>query len=107
MSDTSAFLRLLAHLDADTVTEVLLARLLPQGSAPQLALTCRQLRSLCQRGCLALDFSNMPSTVSSSTILQHTEGLHTRFPSCETVKLSVADRDSCGVAACLLPSLAQ
>jgi hypothetical protein len=88
-SSQSALLQCLSQLDCDTWAEALLPKLIDNGSAGNVALTCAQLRSLCHGSRQQLNLRSLHSHADPSHVLDWTAGLADRFPNCSCVKLLV------------------
>jgi hypothetical protein len=88
----SPLLQCLEKLDDDVWAQVFLPKLQQQGSAGAVALSCTQLRRLCQHSIDTLNLVDMPSSSTSTQQLAcHAAAAATNFPNCMTVYLSAHD----------------
>jgi hypothetical protein len=95
MSHTSdsPLLRCLAQLNDDVWEDILLPKLLADGSAPAAALTCSRLRQLCQRSRQQLKLTSLDSA-DTATVRRWTEQLPQRFPACSSVVMRLCEIES-------------
>jgi hypothetical protein len=84
----SALLTCLEQLNDDVWTELLLPKLLADGSAPAAALTCSRLRQLCQRSRQQLKLTLLDNT-DTATVRRWTEQLPQGFPACTSVVMKL------------------
>jgi hypothetical protein len=102
----SELLRCLSRLDVDTWAQALLPKLISQGSARDVALTCSMLRDLCFGAVQHIDLSSVQDDEHGAlddwvlSIPQH-------FQSVTSVQLSFNDEDSYHTIPYLLPELAR
>jgi hypothetical protein len=92
----SPLLRCLTQLNDEVWTEILLPKLLADGSAPAAALTCSRLRQLCQRSRQQLKLTSLGSA-DKATVRRWTEQLPQRFPACSFVVMKHCEQ-SCPAA---------
>jgi hypothetical protein len=102
----SALLRCLSSLDVDTWAQVLLPKLVAQGSAGAVALTCSQLRDLCFGAVQHINLSSVRDS-ELSDVEYWTQSIHQHFNNVTTVRLLVIDDASYHTAPYLLPALAR
>jgi hypothetical protein len=95
MSDISdnPLLRCLAQLNDDVWEQILLPKLLADGSGPAAALTCGRLRQLCQRSRQQLKLVSLDSADTAS-VRRWTVHLSQRFPACSSVVMKLCDVES-------------
>jgi hypothetical protein len=102
----AALLRCLSRLDVDTWAHVLLPKLVAQGSARDVALTCSQLRDLCFGAVQHINLSSVQDDEQGAledwvlSIPQH-------FQSVTSVQLLLNDEGSYHTIPYLLPELAR
>jgi hypothetical protein len=89
-SSQSALLQCLSQLNSDTWAEALLPKLVDNGSAGNVALTCAQLRTLCHGSRQQLNLRSLHSHEDPCQVLDWTAGLADRFSYCSCVELSVS-----------------
>lgn len=83
-ASTPPFLRFLSHLDGPTWAYVLLSKLIDQGSAGAVALTCSQLRKLCQEEIQHVDLVSIcGSRETASSVVKLPE----RFPNVTSLQV--------------------
>jgi hypothetical protein len=91
----SPLLQCLDQVNDDVWEQILLPKLLQQGSAPAVALSCTQLRRLCQHSIETLNLTNMTSSsTSAQQLARHAAAVATHFPKCRGVLLCARD-DTC------------
>jgi hypothetical protein len=85
----------LEKLNDDVWQQILLPKLQEQGSAGAVALSCTQLRRLCQHSIDTLNLTNMAiSPTSTQQLACHTAAAATHFPNCRTVFLCAHEEAS-------------
>lgn len=97
----SAFLHCLSQLNDDAWAEVLLPKLVEQGSTAALASTCSQLRQLCSTTVQHLDLRDMTTLldrpdafsyiIDAHCTLDTAKDLAGRFPNCKSAALDLFD----------------
>jgi hypothetical protein len=103
----SALLRCLSQLNSDAWAQVLLPKLVEQGSADKVALTCRQLRDLSFSSIQKLDLCDPHNSPSNSQLGLWMEALPTHFPDCTTVTVTLCSEGSYHAMPYVLPALAR
>jgi hypothetical protein len=103
----SPFLRCLSQLNDDVLQAFLLPKLVQQGSAGAVALSCSQLRRLCQHNVQHLDLTKQLHDVDN---LCHSPELArqlvTAFPNCTSVDFAWANTSMADVCGSISPLLA-
>lgn len=89
----SPLLRCLGQLNDDVWTEILLQKLLVDGSAPAVALTCSRMRQLCQHSRQQLKLTSLDSA-DTATVRRWTEQLPQRFPACSSAVMKLCEIES-------------
>jgi hypothetical protein len=102
----SALLRCLSRLDVDTWAHVLLPKLIGQGSAQDVALTCSQLRDLCFGAVQHIDLSSVQDD-EHGALDDWVLSLSQHFKSITSVQLSLNDEGSYHTVPYLLSELAR
>lgn len=82
----SPFLRCITLLNDDVLTSYLLPKLAEQGSAGAVALTCSQLRKLCQRSVHHLNLAKQWGGDNPCRNPALAERLGTTFPNCNSLE---------------------
>jgi len=104
----SPLLHCLQQLNDDVWAQVLLPKLIANKSAHAVALTCTQLRSLCQRSHQQLDLTGLASEGTDTvSVKAYTETLAQHFPSCNAVKLLLSHSHGYVVTPCILEALSR
>lgn len=105
-SSKSPFLQCVACLDVDTWARVLLPKLTKQGSAPNVALACSQLRDLCYGAVQHINLSTLHAGGDISAVEDSVQGVPQHFTNCTSVQVLVRV-DSYHTTPYLLPALAR
>ncbi len=91
-STSSPLLHCLDQLDDGVWEQVMLPKLLDQGSAGAVTLTCTQLRRLCQHSMNVLNLEQLPnSSTSPEQLASQAAAVAAHFPNCRVVRLSAQD----------------
>lgn len=101
----SALLRCLSQLHDDAWAQVLLPKLIAQGSAQAVAGICSQLRDLCFGGVHSLDLSSLQDSSDTSNLEAWVQPIPSHFKHVTTVELLFCEEPSYHTAAYLLPAL--
>lgn len=91
----------------DTWAQVLLPKLIEQGSAADLALTCSQLRDLCYSSSQSIDLGPLPDSTGPSNLKLWVRDLPVHFPNCSTVLVGLRSDSSYHCMPYILPALAR
>jgi hypothetical protein len=105
LQEKSALLRCLSQLNDDAWAQVLLPKLIAQGSAQAVAGTCSQLRDLCFGGVRSLDLSSLQDSSDTSNLEAWLAPIPSHFRHVITVKLLFNKESTYHAAAYLLPAL--
>jgi hypothetical protein len=105
-SQPSLLLQCLSSLGAETFAGVLLPKLVEDGSACDVALTCSQLRDLCHGSVQQLDLTEVLDQ-DSSVVEEWMQSLPQHFSSCTSAQLWLHDEDSYDRLMYLLTGLAR
>lgn len=90
----------------DDVWEVLLPKLVAQGSAAAVAQTCSQLRRLCQHSVRSLNMTTFPaSSINTDVLMKHAAAVAEHFPNCSQLMLESGSRMSYWQLPVMLPLL--
>jgi hypothetical protein len=103
----SALLHCLSQLNTDAWAQVLLPKLIEQGSAANVALTCSQLRELCYSSRQCINLGAFLDSSEPSSLKSVVSGLPMHFPYCSAVSLRLGSDKSYHTMPYLLPALAQ
>jgi hypothetical protein len=103
----SALLQCLSQLNADTWAQVLLLKLVEQGSAADVALTCSQLRDLCYSSRQSINLGALLDSSEPSKLKSVISGLPLHFPNCSAVSFQLDSDKSYHTMPYLLPALAR
>jgi hypothetical protein len=103
----SALLQCLSQLNADTWAQVLLPKLVEQGSAADVALTCSQLRDLCYSIRRSINLGALLDSSEPSRLKSVVSGLPVRYPDCSAVSLQLKSVKSYHMTPYVLPALAR
>jgi hypothetical protein len=108
-TQASALLHCLSQLNSDVWAQVLLPKLVEQGSAAAVALTCSQLRDLCynSRQEIKVRLSHMVASVGLSHLESCMQGVPAHFPNCTSVSLVLSGEQSYHAMPYTLPALAR
>jgi hypothetical protein len=101
----SALLHCLSQLNSDAWAQVLLPKLVEQGSAADAALTCSQLRDLCFDIRLKLDFGDLLAEKTPYYLTSCMHRVPAHLPNCTSVSLKISKDSSCHVLNYLMPTL--
>lgn len=101
----SALLRCLSQLDEGAWAQVLLPKLIAQGSAQAVAATCSQLRDLCFGAVVSLNLSSLQDSSDTSNLEAWVQPIPSHFKHVTIVKLLFREALSYYTAAYLLPAL--
>jgi hypothetical protein len=101
----SALLRCLASLDVDAWAQVLLPKLVAQGSARAITGTCIQLRDFCFDTVHHIDLSSVQSSGDISQVEGWVKHIPQHFKNATSVQLSFEEELSYHIALYLLPAL--
>jgi hypothetical protein len=102
----SALLRCISQLNADTWAQVLLPKLIAQGSTADFALSCTQLRDLCYSSRQSLKLGALLASSDSESLLPQVQSLPAHFPNCSAVSLEIKSYECCNTLPYIMPSLA-
>lgn len=103
---SSPLLQCLEQVNDDVWEQILLPKLRQQGSAGAVALSCTQLRRLCQHSIETLNLTNMTSSSTNAQQLAcHAAAVATHFPKCRRVFLCARDDICCWQLQVVLPLL--
>jgi hypothetical protein len=103
----SALLDCLSQLNSDAWAQVLLPKLVEQGSGSAAALTCRQLRDLCFSSRQSITLQGVLESAPPSDLELWMQTLPTHFPNCTTVSLVLTSDCTYHTMPLLLPALAR
>lgn len=104
----SPLLQCLARIDVDTWARLLLPKLVKQGSATTVVLTCSELRDLCYGAVQHLNLSKVHgSSDSNQAVEDWVQSLPQHFPHCTSVQLQLGQEASYHTTPYLLPALAR
>lgn len=102
------FLRCMDQLDMDTLSQVLLPKLMQQGSAHSVALTCSRLRDLCCSNVQALKLKAVPGCMPDvAAVKAWGQSLSAHFTSCRSITVGVGCAADCQLTGHLMPALAR
>jgi hypothetical protein len=101
----SPLLRCLSLLNDEVLTAYLLPKLVEQGCVGAVALTCSQLRRLCQVGTQHLDLSQQLQD-NPCHIPDIAKQLVARFPHCTSLDFAWVDCSAANAYSCISPLLA-
>jgi hypothetical protein len=102
----SALLHCLSQLNTDAWAQVLLPKLVDQGSAAAVALSCSQLRDLCYSSRQSLKLGALLDSTDSWGLRSELQNLPANFPNCSSVSLELKSDTCYNSMPCVLPALA-
>lgn len=102
----SALLHCLSQLNADTWAQVLLPKLVQQGSAAHVALACCQLRDLCFSSRHSLKLGALLDSSEPLSLGRQLQNLPEHFPNCTAVSLELKSYKGFNTMPWLLTELA-
>jgi len=106
-SGQSPFLHCLQQLNDDAWTQVLLPKLIEQGSAADVALTCSQLRDLCNHNVETIDLKALAEEEDVRDFDRWLQPLPAHYPNCKSAELSLKGDSSYVGMLYILPALAR
>jgi len=106
-SEHSPLLHCLQQLNDDAWTEVLLPKLIEQGSAAGVALTCSQLRDLCNHNVETIDLKSLAAEEDVRDLESWLQPLPAHYPNCKSAELSLQRDISYVGMSYILPALAR
>jgi len=106
-SEQSPFLHCLQQLNDDTWAQVLLPKLIEQGSVADVAQTCSQLRDLCNQYVEVIDLSSLAANADLGALEKWMQPLPARFPNCILARLKLAVGISYVGLQYMLPAIAR
>ncbi len=105
VKNQSALLHCLSSLDVDAWAQVLLPKLVDQGPAGDVALTCSQLRDLCFGAVQDIDLSSLHNSSDTSAVGDWAHSIPQHFKNVTSVQLH--EEPSYHITAFLLPALSK
>jgi len=106
-SEQSPFLHCLQQLNDDAWAQVLLPKLIEQGSAAAVALTCSQLRDLCNQYVEVIDLRRLDADTELCALEEWMQPLPAHFPNCILAKLAFFVESSYVAVQYLLPAISR
>jgi hypothetical protein len=92
----------------DTLAQVLLPKLMQQGSAHSVALTASRLRDLCYNSVEALELKAVPGCMPDiAAVKAWGQSLSAHFPNCQSISVGVGCAADCELTAHMVPALAR
>jgi hypothetical protein len=92
----------------DTLVQVLLPKLLQQGSAHSVALTCSRLRDLCYSSVETLQLKAVPGCIpDAAAVKTWGQNLSAHFPSCQSITVAVGCAADCQLTGHIVSELAR
>ena len=106
-SSQSELLRCLSQLNDDVWSEVLLPKLLEQGSAANMALSCMQLRDMCHRNRQRLNLGRLHTSSDPQAVQDWTANLAEHFPACRHIQFVLKGTAGYQIMPFVLPAIAR
>jgi hypothetical protein len=108
-TQSSALLDCLSQLNSDVWAQVLLPKLVEQGSAAAVSLTCSQLRDLCFNSIdrITMDLPDLVLGAQFSYLESWMQGAPLHFPNCTAVSLKLGTEESYHTMPYILTALAR
>lgn len=110
VATATASFPLLLQCHPDVWAQVLLPKLIAQGSVGSVALACSTLRDLCYNSVQQLNFKIVPESVhpyTFTTVCNWALSLKAHFPSCTSISVGLGCSFDCEFVITMMPTLAR